>query len=54
VPKLRSRNSRMPAANSTGKASSDSTAVVNHAQTGSGMRMSDMPGSACRSSWSGS
>src|SRR5712692_11617974 len=43
VPAIRSSNSRIPPPSSTGNESSASTAVVNHAQQVSGMRIIDIP-----------
>src|SRR2546423_3094677 len=43
VPAIRSSSSRMPPPNKTGNESNASTAVVNHAQQVSGIRIKDMP-----------
>ena len=43
VPAIRSSSSRIPPPSKTGNDKSASTAVVNHAQLVSGMRISDMP-----------
>src|SRR5689334_2323087 len=43
VPAMRSSRSRMPAPSKTGNDNNASTAVVNHAQHVSGIRISDMP-----------
>src|ERR1043166_5455078 len=43
VPAMRSSSNRMPPPSSTGNDNNASTAVVNHAQQVSGMRINDMP-----------